>query len=209
MLLDKALDNRENKKIFTDYLTKMAEFVLKNNYFEFNGKVKKQILGTAIGTRFAPPYACIFMDQVETEFLETQKHKPLVWFRYIDDVFFIGTHGKQKLSLFLENLNKFCPNIKFSHETNKKSIHFLELNVRLSYGNILTDLYVEPTCRHYTSSHPDHTKRSIVFSQALRVSRVCSEKSDSLKHLEKVKSWFLVREHPKDLIESGMKKSQV
>ena len=58
----------------------MAEFVLKNNYFEFNEKVKKQISGTAIGTKFAPPYACTFMDTVETEFLKTQRHKPLVWF---------------------------------------------------------------------------------------------------------------------------------
>ena len=56
----------------------MTEFVLKNNYFEFNGKVGKQISGTATGTKFAPPYACIFMDQVETEFLKTQKHKPVV-----------------------------------------------------------------------------------------------------------------------------------
>ena len=72
------LDNRENKKISTDDLTKMAEFVLKNNYFEFNGKVKDPILGTAIGTKFASPYASIFMDQVETEFLKTQKHKPFV-----------------------------------------------------------------------------------------------------------------------------------
>ena len=56
----------------------MKEFVFKNNYSEFNGEVKKQISGTAIGTKFAPPYLCIFMDQVETEFTETQKHKPLV-----------------------------------------------------------------------------------------------------------------------------------
>ena len=46
----------------------MAEFVLKNNYFEFNEKVCKQILGTAIGTKFAPPYACIFMDEMENQF---------------------------------------------------------------------------------------------------------------------------------------------
>ena len=76
--LRKALDNRENKKISTDDLTKIAEFVLKNNYFEFNGKVKKQISRTAIGTKFVRPYACIFMDQVETEFRKTRYHKPLV-----------------------------------------------------------------------------------------------------------------------------------
>ena len=49
----------------------MAECVLKTNYFEFNEKVKKQISGTAIGKKFAPPFACIFMDQVETKFLKT------------------------------------------------------------------------------------------------------------------------------------------
>ena len=56
----------------------MAKFVLKNNYIEFNGKVKQQILGTAIGTKFSPPYALMFMDKVETSFLETQEMKPLV-----------------------------------------------------------------------------------------------------------------------------------
>ena len=64
--LRKAFDNWENKNISTDNLTKMAEFILKNNFFEYNGKVKKQISGTAIGTKFVRPYTCIFMDQVET-----------------------------------------------------------------------------------------------------------------------------------------------
>ena len=91
----------------------------------------RKISGTAIGTKFAPPYACIFMDQVETEFLKTQKHKPLVWFRYIDDVFFIWAHGKEMLSLFLENLNNFHCNIEFCHDVNKESIHFLDLNIKI------------------------------------------------------------------------------
>ena len=67
--LRKELDNRENKKTSTDDITKMAEFVLKNNYFELNVKVEKQISGTVIGTKFVPPYAIIFKDQVETDFL--------------------------------------------------------------------------------------------------------------------------------------------
>ena len=50
--LRKALDNQENKKISTDDLIKMAEFVLKNNYLEFFEKVKKQISGTIIVTKF-------------------------------------------------------------------------------------------------------------------------------------------------------------
>ena len=67
----------------------MAAFVLKNNYFEFNGEVKHQISGTPIGTKFAPTYTSIFMDEIETDFFDTQEFKPLAWFRYINDVFFI------------------------------------------------------------------------------------------------------------------------
>ena len=59
--LRKEFDNRENKEISTDDLTKMSELFLKNNYFELNGKVKKQISGTAIGTNLTPPYPCIFV----------------------------------------------------------------------------------------------------------------------------------------------------
>ena len=121
--LRKALDNGENKKISTDNLTKMGEFVLKNNCFECNGKVKKQFLETAIATKFAPQYTCIFMDQ----FLETQKRKALVWFCDIVDVFFIWTHGYEKLSLFLKDFNKFHPNIEFSRNVNKERVLFLTL----------------------------------------------------------------------------------
>ena len=51
----------------------MEDFVLKNKYFELHGQIKQQIYGTAIGTKFAPPYACLFMDKNETVFLETRE----------------------------------------------------------------------------------------------------------------------------------------
>ena len=67
--LEKALNNGTNKKFSTKDLVKMAKFVLKNNYVEFNGKVKQQISGTPIGTKFTPPYAWIFMEKVDVTFV--------------------------------------------------------------------------------------------------------------------------------------------
>ena len=151
----------------------MAEFVLKNNYFQFGDKVYQQISGRAIGTKFATPYACIFMDQVESNFLQTQKFQPLVWFRYIDDIFFIWTHGENSLKNFMKEFNNFNRNIKFTYEFSEASINFLDLNVRLSNSKLQTSLYVKPIDRHkylyFRSSHTKHTKRSIVYSQTLRV----------------------------------------
>ena len=71
--LRRRFNKREMSEIPTEDIVQMAEFVLKSNFFEFNGEVKKQKSGTAIRTKFAPPYACIFMDEVETEFLKSQE----------------------------------------------------------------------------------------------------------------------------------------
>ena len=123
----------------------MAEFVLKNNFFEFNGEVKRQKSGTAIGTKFAPPYAGIFMDEIETEFLKSQELQPYLWLRYIDDIFFIWTHRTQELDSFLNELNKFHPNLGFTYETSEKTVNFLDLNVSIRNRLINTDFYINLT----------------------------------------------------------------
>ena len=60
-ILKKQFDNFVEKSKLTEDLVKMAEFVSKNNYFEFNSNVKCQICVTVIGTKFSPPYACIYI----------------------------------------------------------------------------------------------------------------------------------------------------
>ena len=105
----KKLLVRENKFISADNKVKIAEFVLKNNYFQFNCKVKQQISGIAIGTKFAPDYACVFMDQLETDFLRAKANVQLVWFRYTDDVFLYGLMKKMSLKALCKNLTNFIP----------------------------------------------------------------------------------------------------
>ena len=111
--------------------------------------------------KFQPPYAYIFMDKFKIDFLKTQKLQPFVWFRYIDDVFFIWTHGKEELESFIKELNSFIDHIKFTFESNKENINFLE-NVNLSNSHLMTNLYIKPTDCHqyldYSSSHPNHIK---------------------------------------------------
>ena len=209
-VLEEALEKRDSIQISTSGLVKMAKFVLQNNYFGFNGDTKQQISGATIGTKFAPPYACMFMDQVELEFLKTQIHQPLVWFRFIDDIFFIWTHGEDKLEQFLVDFNKFHPSLKFTHEPSSKNVKFLHVDVKFLNGPIITDLHIKATDRHqyldYTSSHPHHTKRSIVYSQALRVSRVCSANEYFKRHRNQMKLWFLNRGYPKWLIDTEVEK---
>ena len=76
--LYEKLEERSDEKVPSTNLVDMVEFALKNNFFEFDSKVKQQTSDTTIGTKFVPPYACIFMDKVEIDFLETLAAKPLV-----------------------------------------------------------------------------------------------------------------------------------
>ena len=82
----------------------------------------------------------------------------------------------------------------------------------LSGSQLTTDQHIMSTDKHqylhYTSAHPDHTKRSIAFSQALRVSRKCYNKTDFERHLDDMKACFQARSYPKYLSQKEMSKVQ-
>ena len=123
---------------------------------------------------------------------------------------FWSIHGQEKLDSFLEELNRCNTYLKFTYESSKTSIPFLDLKVNLPNRELSTDLHIKSTDRHqflhYTLSHPDHTKHTIIYSQALRINKICSNKSDFLKHLGSIKSWFKVGGCPNKLIEQEMEK---
>ena len=57
--LKNALEREKKKHIPPEKLINMADFVLKNSFFEFKVSVKQHVSGTAIGTKCDPTYTCI------------------------------------------------------------------------------------------------------------------------------------------------------
>ena len=100
---------RDNKQISSDTLVELVEIVLKSNIFQFDEKTFKQVRGTAIGTKFAPPYAILFMADLEEKILSASEKKPMIWWRNIDHIIFIWEHGEESLEKFLNKLNSFHP----------------------------------------------------------------------------------------------------
>ena len=86
----------------------------------------------------------------------------------------------------------------------------MDLIVKLSKGRLTSDLHVKDTDRHqylhFISSHPYHTKISIIYSQALRLAKMCTFENDFLRHRDEMKSWFQRRGYPEDVINTEMKK---
>ena len=110
----------------------------------------------------------------------------------------------------MRSLKEFHADIKFTYESSKESVSSFDLKVSVKSSKIIKDLYVKSTDRHqylhHLSAHPNHTKRSAVFSHTLRISRLRSYEENSIKHKANIKSWFLKREYPETLISGEIDK---
>ena len=86
--LRKRLETPKEKCVSTDTIKDLAKKVLKNNKFTFKKKTLKQKRGTAIGTKFVPPYNSLFMAELEDEIIKQSEYRPYLWWKYFDDIFF-------------------------------------------------------------------------------------------------------------------------
>ena len=69
--------------------TRLLNFILKENYSTFAKQFYQQISGVAMGTPIAPTFANFFMAHLEDSFFTTQTLLPLIYKRYIDDIFIL------------------------------------------------------------------------------------------------------------------------
>jgi hypothetical protein len=134
----------QNVKPTNETLMKFLEAVLRKNNFTFNGNHYLQISGTAIGMMVAPSFGNRFLNDFEKQFVYTYQKQPLVWWRYIDDVFVVWTNSRDDLEDFVEHLNTRLPTIKFSLEISENEIAFLDTLVKKQVPNCTLIYTVNP-----------------------------------------------------------------
>ena len=152
-----------------------------------------QLLGTAMGTKCASPYACLTVGYLEETKLFTNKLQKYfneseckfimgLLKRYMDNGFILWP-----LKLNFENfktcLNNTHPSLKFTFENpeivyeneNKVQVlNFLDVKIILHEDNsVETHIYYKPTNTHnylpYNSAHNDHRKNNILYKLAKRI----------------------------------------
>ena len=82
-VLRKQYDKFLHKKVPTEDIIKMAGFVLKTTFLSSVPSFFNKYLEPLLVLNPPSPYACIFMDYIEAEFLKTQSIKLWVWKRFI------------------------------------------------------------------------------------------------------------------------------
>ena len=196
-----------NLKPSNTSLLQLLELVLRRNNFQFNGQNYLQVQGCAMGTKLAVGYANNTMGSFEDQFVYTWHKQPLLYLRFIDDIFFIWHHGNESLLEFITHLNSGVENIKFTHEVSPTEVTFLDTKIKIIHDHIVTDLFVKPTDSHnylrYDSAHPQRCKDSIPYSQFLRIRRICSRIEDFDRHVVTLSTYFLRKEYPVKLLEEA------
>jgi hypothetical protein len=112
---------------------------------------------------------------------------------------------------FFEHANSIHPSMKFTHEASKTKISFLFTTTTVKEGKMTTDLYSKPTDKHqYLSSsscQPKHSFKSIPFSQAIRIKRICSTVETTKQRLGDLCHHLKRRGYNDKVIESGFSKA--
>ena len=115
-----------------------------------------------------------------------------------------GLKSDEELQNFLSRANNLHPSIKFTHEISNTTISFLDTSSSLSEGVLSTDLYSKPTdtnqCLLPSSCHLPHVTKSIPYSQALRIRRICSTNKSLKKRLRQLTNHLKRRGYKQSVI---------
>ncbi len=160
-----------------------------------------------MGTICAPNYAKLYMGFFERNFIfnpDTNQHfsKLLKYYRYI---FCIFQGDTEELKDFLDLINGFKDNLKFTCEFSKEKIHFLDMWDMVNESRLVTTLYQKETDRNTlllaSSAHPTPLKKGLPKSQFYRLRRVCQTTEDFVEKSLEMKSKVLSRGYLHDWVE--------
>ena len=166
----------------TGTLLRLLDIILKKNDMEFNGEHFLQVKGVSMGNNCAPSIANLYLADMDDFILANVN--PILYRRFIDDIFGIWDLSKGDFSAAIEQINSFDPNLKLVFETSLTKAIFLDTEIYITErlekeGKLDHSVYFKPTDSHQllhrNSCHPQHTFKGVVKSQILRFRRLCSE----------------------------------
>lgn len=156
---------------------------MSHNYFWHKGDYYTQTKGVAMGAKYAPSVANIFLNRWEEEQIFSIRRKNLkLYHRYIDDIVIVWRGTEGELQAFFDEINCNAYGISFSGSWNKRSINYLDLQIYKENGNLNTRTFFKSTDRNgyipTSSCHHPQWIGNIPKGQLMRIHRNCSNGND-------------------------------
>ncbi|KAE8280152.1 hypothetical protein D5F01_LYC22294 [Larimichthys crocea] len=140
-----------------------------------------------MGRKYSPTYADIYLAHWEETVTQILPIKPLLYFRYLDNIFGLWNNTQENFLEFFNILNTHHPKIKLKYNLQTFTVEFLDIRVFFAESGgqsktLATKVYFKDTDRHAllhkTSYHPKHTYRGLIKSQLIRFHRICTFPGD-------------------------------
>lgn len=190
-----------------NFVMELLDFSMAHNHFWHNNKHYLQTRGVAMGAKFAPSMANLFMAKWEEDIVFCDKPSQLVlWRRFIDDVLFIWDGDSESLSNFLLSLNGNDRGIALTYEASSVQIHFLDLLITIVDGRITTSTFFKSTDRNsfipLNSCHHQSWLSAVPKGQFLRLRRNCSDQDEYFREASSLKLKFLDKGYEATMLET-------
>jgi len=165
------------------HLLELLKLTLYYNDFHFDNQFFLQICGIAMGRIYTPSAANIYLKKIYDLATHTPSINPLLYFRFLDDIFGVWPGTVAQLKEYEAHLNTLIPCIKVTFSYNNYTIEFLDTFIyKHTHSNSLTTLqtkvHFKPTDTHQllhrSSFHPQHTFKSVIKSEFIRFKRISS-----------------------------------
>ena len=126
-----------------------------------------------------------------------QENEADLYKRFIDDCVGATSSSREELNLFINSVNSFHPALKYTWEISENSLAFLDIKLCINDNGLSTSVHYKATDSHnyllHSSSHPQHVKNSIPFSQFPTLRCLCSDDTDFNKKCEEMCQVFKTR----------------
>ena len=143
----------------------------------------------------------------------TTQASPLVWKRYIDDIFSIWNINKDEVTQSIEQANSHHPTTKFTAEISDTDTTFLDTSVYKGEGLANESILVIKThfkppetfqYTHFFSCHPPGVKKGFIKGEALKLLWTNSSETTFKTTVSNFKTHLKERGHPETLISTTL-----
>ena len=205
--IDSLFENTDQIKGLTKPdLKELLTLATSESFFVFNGKFYTQIDGVAMGSPLGPTLANAFLCHYEKLWLNDcpSSFKPLVYRRYVDDIFVLLS-SPSFINNLLEYFNSKHYKINFTFESEKdNTFSFLDILIKRDNG-FKTSVYRKPTFSgvftNFTSFVHISYKHSLIQTLLHRCYALCSDIELFHHEVSLLKNIFKCNGYPKNFVD--------
>ena len=146
----------------------------------------------------------------EETLLEKSELKPLIFYRYVDDIIGIWQHGNESFNEFTKIANAIHPRIKIEAFISPLTVNFLDVTITYKNDKLETTIFTKESDKHMyvheRSQHPITTKQAIPIGLAIRAKRICSNEQQYQQNKKKIVHHMKQRGYREEKVRSAMHK---